>query len=227
MKTAAGFLPAAVFCAVLARPPADFSVLALAASERILSAITVADDFEQIGALLRSAREAAGLEVDDVVFRTRIPRTVVESLEAEDFSSFVSPVYAKSFLSQYSEFLNVDAHPWLDALEPGSFMPGGQLRALLEDPDPQKPEMQQHHEHRGGLLSVLGLLTLSAAVVVGAIKGYEFFEFRFGGEGYRPVQVHRKPAPAMPPEKRPEMKPSIETEDEELAKPPPRAIIVR
>lgn len=193
----------------------------------MLSAITVADDFEQIGALLRSAREAAGLEVDDVVFRTRIPRTVVESLEAEDFSSFVSPVYAKSFLSQYSEFLNVDAQPWLDALEPGSFIPGGQLRALLEDPEPQGPEMAHSHEHRGGLLSVLGLLTLSSAVVVGAIKGYEFFEFRFGGEGYRPIPVTRKPAPVVTPEKPPEMKPAIETEDEELAKPPPRAIIVR
>ncbi len=209
----------------------------------MVSAIIVADAFEQIGAKLRSAREAAGLEVDDVVFRTRIPRSVVESLEAEDFSAFISPVYAKSFLAQYSEFLSVDAQPWLDALEPGSFMPGGELRALLEDSPQQGSERAPAHEHRGGLLSVLMLLTLSAALVVGVIKGHDFYEVRFGGEESQPGPVPTKPAHAVtqePPqepktaidnevedEDEDEVEGEVEDQDEELAKPPPRAIIVR
>ena len=106
-------------------------------------------------------------------------------------------------------------------------MPGGQLRALLEDPEPQGPEMRNSHEPRGGLWSVLGWLTLSAAVVAGAIKGYQFFEARLGGEVNRSEEVLRMPAPAARTENPPEIKLSIEAEDEELATPPPRAIIVR
>ncbi len=186
----------------------------------------MADEYEQIGGLLRSAREAAGLKVDDVVFRTRIPRSAVEALEADDFASFSSPVYAKGFLAQYSEFLNVDAQRWLDALEPGSFMPGGQMGTLLEGPEAEEPEGAAAPEPRGGLLAVLALLALSAALVFGAIKGYQFFEARLGADrsGPQPQPAAAAPeVPAAPPDPRPLM----DKEDEEASKPPPRAIIVR
>lgn len=203
--------------------------LALAASLRMVCTIKVEDEFGQIGEELRSAREAAGLTVDDVVFRTRIPRSVLESLEAEDFTAFASPVYAKSFLSQYSEFLNVDAQPWLDALEPGFFVAGGQLRDLFDGPDSHAEERAVTPEHRGGLLSVLGLLTLSAAVIVGAIKGYEFFEAHLGGK--EPLQVPGpKPvvtSPSVIPEAPQKSEPVVEIEAELPEQGTPRAIIVR
>lgn len=189
------------------------------------------EDNEQIGKRLQAAREAAGLTVDDVLFRTRLPRSVVVALEAEDFSVFASPLYAKSFLSQYSDFLGVDAQPWLDALEPGGFMPGGLLRPLVDSPlvslNPRGAEA------RGGWRPVLGLLGLSAALVFAAIKSYAFFEARFGTEAHPPAAPALSSAPvpvelpAVEPVK-PEVKmPAIVKEDDELGKPPPRAIIVR
>ena len=208
------------------------------------------EHYEQIGGQLKSAREAAGLDVDDVVFKTQIPKSVVEALEAENFSVFTSPVYAKSFLKQYSDFLHVDAEPWLNALEPGSFMPGGHMGSLLDGPAPLDMVDEPAHEHRGGLLSVLGLLTLSAALVVGAIKGYEFFERRFGTEDVRPMpvtsdafppavpglEVEARPANAPgaeaaetaneQPAHEPETEAADETEDEILPQPPLRAIPV-
>jgi cytoskeletal protein RodZ len=195
----------------------------------MMPAIQVENEIGQIGAELRSAREAAGLGVDDVVFRTQIPRSVVEALEAEDFTAFACPVYAKSFLSQYSEFLNVDAQPWLDALEPGSFVAGGQLRDLFEGPDSHPEDRAGSPEHRGGLLSVLGLLTFSAAVVVGAIKGYEFFEKRLGGK--EPLFIRGSEPAVSPPSVIPkapqESEPVVENEDEQPEQGTPRAIIVR
>lgn len=202
-------------------------MLALAADLRMVCAITVSEHPEQIGAQLRAARESAGLGLEDVVFRTRIPRSVLESLEVEDFSAFVSPVYARSFLAQYSGFLNVDAQPWVDALEPGSFMPAGRLHALLDGPELQTLEKSPPADHRGGVISVLGLLTLSSALVVGAIKGYEFFDVRFGDEGARTGPLQEAAAPAGIPLKPADMKPALQPEDEELAERPPRAIIVR
>ena len=186
------------------------------------------DDFEHIGTRLKAAREASGWTIEDVLHRTQLPRSAVQALEADDFSAFTSPVYAKSFLAQYSRFLNVDAQPWLEALEPGSFVAGGLIQPLLHAPSVSPIEKSPaSSESRGGWLAVLGLLALSAALVFAAIKGFDFFESRFGGE--REARLAIPPQPAAedlilnPPDRRP----GAIRDDEEISKPPPRAIIVR
>ena len=149
----------------------------------------MSDPFEQIGPKLEAARQVAGLDVAEAARLAQVPRAVAEALEAENFSHFASPVYAKSFLLQYSEYLNVDAKTWLDALEPGAFMING---ALLKGPEAPSQEAKVVTDERGGVVAVFALLLLSAAIVVGAIKGYEFFEARLGVEP--PVEAPIKDA---------------------------------
>lgn len=195
------------------------------------------DDNRQIGEILRAARENSGLSVEDVVFRTGLPRSAVLALEAEDFSAFASPVYARSFLSQYSDFLNVDAHGWLEALEPGSFSAAAMLHPVVEAPAEERtPERSGPSAAGGGWLTLLGLSALSVGIVVASIKGYEFFESRFG-EPSTPkpvVEVLAPPVPAAaaptaPVEKLPEPYPLPPPQDipADPSAPPPRAIIVR
>lgn len=186
------------------------------------------DDFEHIGARLKAAREASGWTIEDVLFRTQLPRSAVLALESDDFSAFTSPVYAKSFLAQYSRFLNVDAQPWLEALEPGSFVPGCLIQPLLDAPTVSpidKPPSSS--ESRGGWLAVLSLLVLSAALVVAAIKGFDFFESRFGSGLEDRLAIPPQPAAEDPILNPPDRRPGAIREDEEISKPPPRAIIVR
>ncbi len=115
-----------------------------------------------IGEDLRNAREQAGLAVEDVVFATRIPRTVVLALEAADFTEFSSPLYAKSFLTQYSAFVHVD--PLWQA-----------------PPEPEKPVRSTVAQPvKGGWMSTVGLLVLTGGLVFAAIRGYAYFESRFG-----------------------------------------------
>lgn len=149
----------------------------------------MSDPFEQIGAKLKAAREAAGLEIGEAAAQAQIPRSAAESLEAEDFSNFPSPVYAKSFLAKYSEFLGVDAKQWLDALEPGSFMPSGQVGALLKGPEQEPKREEKAPEQRGGMLSVILLLALTALIVLGAIKGYEYFADTFEEDSNQPEEI--------------------------------------
>lgn len=170
------------------------------------------------------------MSVDDVMFRTQLPRSVLMALEAEDFSVFTSPLYAKSFLAQYSEFLGVDARLWLDALEPDGFMPGGLLQPIVKGLDVPFAVKSAGPEIRGGWRSVLGLLAMSAMLVLGVVKSYEFFEARFGGDPSPRTETAipaPPPPPAVIPEKPKEWIPAIVKEDEELGKPAPRAIIVR
>ncbi|MBK1881153.1 helix-turn-helix domain-containing protein [Luteolibacter pohnpeiensis] len=138
-------------------------------------------DSYQIGRSLIEAREAAGLEVIDVMYQTKIPRAVVEALESEDFSFFSSPTYAKSFLRQYSEFLKVDADEWLNALEPGSYVAGQVLGPLVETVD--EPELGETAAPAtmGGFASIW-LLLISGALVFGGVKGYQWLEQKLDHE---------------------------------------------
>lgn len=200
------------------------------------------EESEQIGAKLKAAREAQGLSLDDVIFRTQVPRSALVALENEDFSAFTSPVYAKSFLSQYSNFLNVDAQPWLEALQPGGFMPDGLLQPLLDAPDEEQTEKKNRSDTnshgQAGLLSVLGLLALTGLLIFAVVKGHEFFESRFGNEG-KPIDSTINAPPTLPanssmpglPVERPATGSASQSEgvpaEEDANQAPPRAIIVR
>ena len=134
----------------------------------------MSDPFEQIGPKLTEAREAKGLDLAEAAKQSQVPRPAVEALEKEDFSYFDSPVYAKSFLLQYSEFLEVDAQTWLDALEPGSFIASG---SLLKGPEPSTRRVEQTApQNKGGGMAVIILLIITAAIIYGVIKGFEYFE---------------------------------------------------
>ncbi len=188
------------------------------------------------------AREKAGLTVDDVVFQTGLPQSAIEALEAEDFTGFASPVYAKSFLAQYSDFLHVEAAPWLDALKPSAYIEGDPLRPILTARGTTTLETMPRSESREGGFSALLLLLVSCALVYGAFRVFELFEARFGVDVTHP-QVEKKAEeppilekspiaikPRMPISPRkgdPVPDPIPPTVEDEAFKPAPRAIIVR
>ena len=59
------------------------------------------------GQRLRTAREAAGLSVQDVATRLKMPVRVVESLEAEDWSRLGAPVFIRGQLRSYGRLLGL------------------------------------------------------------------------------------------------------------------------
>ena len=186
--------------------------------------------------MLRTAREKTGLAIDDVVFQTGLPQSVIEALEAEDFSRFASPVYAKSFLAQYSDFLNVLAAPWLDALKPSAYLEGDPLRPILTDGGTATHEPLARSESRGGGFSAIWLLLVSCALVFGAIRVFELFEARFGVDTTRPPLgkkledspiIEKAPMLVSPPKVEPAPDPIPPPVENAAFRPAPRAIIVR
>ncbi len=195
------------------------------------------DEFsDQIGGRLQEARERADLTVDDVQFRTRIPKSVIEALEAGNFSVFASPTYAKSFLAQYSDFLQVEAGPWLDALQPASFISGDNVTSLWATANAKHEDRAQVQSHPNGFVSALSLFGVTCGLVFLAIKGYEFFDKRLGTDVNPALEIKNeekalekpKPVAASPAQELSE-KPaaSIEDSDDQRKSSTPRAIIVR
>jgi cytoskeleton protein RodZ len=81
-----------------------------AAKEHELTAARVAPG---AGAMLREAREAAGLSCVDVAGRTRLESRVVEALEREDYGSLAAAAFVKGYIRSIARELNVDPAPIL------------------------------------------------------------------------------------------------------------------
>ena len=77
-------------------------------------------EWSDLGDLLRTTRENLGFSIEDVSHRTRIPRSTLCQLEANDHSKSPSQAYTKSFLTQYCNYLNIDAVDLLDHFEVSS-----------------------------------------------------------------------------------------------------------
>lgn len=69
------------------------------------------------GARLRAAREAAGLQIEDVAARLRMPARVVRSLEAEDWSRLGAPVFVRGQVRSYSRLLGLGTTAMMEALD--------------------------------------------------------------------------------------------------------------
>ncbi len=69
------------------------------------------------GALIRAAREARGMTVDDLAAETRIPDRLLTAMEQDDFDRLSGALYARSFLRNCAQALGLDPADLLDAYE--------------------------------------------------------------------------------------------------------------
>lgn len=70
-----------------------------------------------VGTLLREAREAREMSVDDVAARLRLMQRQVELIEADDFDGLGRPVFARGFVRNYARLLGMDPAPLLARME--------------------------------------------------------------------------------------------------------------
>lgn len=70
------------------------------------------------GAVLRAAREAASLSVDDVAQVLRFSPRQIECLEADDYAGLPGATVVRGFIRSYAKLLKLDPAPLLHALDP-------------------------------------------------------------------------------------------------------------
>jgi len=87
-----------------------------------------------LGSYLRELRTAKGMSLDEVSRATRVGRTHLEALEAEELSALPAPVFVKGFIRAYCEFLQ--ANP-AEALSRYQALTGE--RVLAAAPSPREP----------------------------------------------------------------------------------------
>ena len=65
----------------------------------------------EFGKTLREAREAKGLTIEQVADTTRIMPSMIEALEAENFSKIAAPLYGRGFVKLYCTAIGLDPEP--------------------------------------------------------------------------------------------------------------------
>jgi len=68
---------------------------------------------QTVGAILRAAREARDLTVDEVATRLRLMHRQIDAMETDDFASLGQPVFARGFVRNYARLLGVAPEPLL------------------------------------------------------------------------------------------------------------------
>ncbi len=95
-------------------------------------------DLQTLGEILRRAREAQALSLDEVEARTRIRVKFLEALESGDLSALPSTIHAKGFLRNYAQFLNLDADQMVAHFSDLTGITTGQVTTLTAPPT-QRP----------------------------------------------------------------------------------------
>lgn len=74
-----------------------------------------ANGMNSIGQTLRQARENRNVSLEDASRVTKIKLDILHYLETDDFDHLAGPMYAKSFLKLYSEYLGLDSQAVVDS----------------------------------------------------------------------------------------------------------------
>ena len=75
------------------------------------------------GAVLRQAREAAGMSIEQVASQLRMTVRGVANLEADDWDSLGAPVFVRGQLRSYARLLGVDIEPYIQQTPVASVAP--------------------------------------------------------------------------------------------------------
>ena len=153
-------------------------------------------EWTDIGEKLKGTREKRDLSLGDVSHEMRIPIGTLRALEENDYSGFPTPTYAKSFLSQYSDYLQIDADDWLDCFEIGNVLVHSEnLDYLVPDnPEPRqavhsrpakpkkfsRPGKIEESSKNSGQTALIFLIT--GGLIAGAVWGFIQIERKITSE---------------------------------------------
>ena len=91
---------------------------------------------QQIGQMLRQAREARGLNVQDVAARLHLSSRVVTTIEQGAFEQLPAATYARGYMRAYANLVGLNAVPLLAAYDQYATQPP-ELNPFASTPQPQ------------------------------------------------------------------------------------------
>jgi cytoskeleton protein RodZ len=113
----------------------------------------------RLGLLLRKAREARGLSIDDVIQALKFSRRQIEALEADDMASLPGSVFVRGSIRSYARFLRLDPEPLLNLLAED---------VPVLQPDVRPPENMGTASPNRGIRRIPPLVAVSVLLLIAA-----------------------------------------------------------
>lgn len=162
-----------------------------------------------VGSRLAAARTKAGISLEQAARDTRIRVQRLREIEADDFSGFEHPTYARLFLLDYAAYLGVpqdEIRPLLPDQTVAAIEGFQYLDALSGAPQPAPARSPGRRRRRRAILGTLATLIIALAVLIGVLS---FISTVRKLERLKPVPGLREelaatPAPSPTPEPTPE-----------------------
>ena len=118
-----------------------------------------------VGASLVEVRKAAGLSISELSKRTRIPESVLEDLERDNFATSGGPAYARGHIRNIARVCGTDAEIILTKFDSQTIPLNKSIRELLNDTSATTPKRVRKP------ISWTGLTGVAAGVVALFIFG--------------------------------------------------------
>lgn len=158
---------------------------------------------DEIGHILREARENKGLTLEEVQAKIRINARYLAAFETGQYDALPTPVHARGFLRNYARFLGLDPQPLLDryrtvqsrgdpfviARPDQEITPDNPLPERQDQPffDPVNMEVNGKGfdavSNGGGSSSMLQIVIIIALVIALALIANRFIPILFGRGG--------------------------------------------
>jgi len=119
-----------------------------------------------IGTTLREARIRARIDISEVEARTKIRAKYLRAIENEEWDLLPGPVYVKSFLRTYGDFLGLDTRQLVDEFKRRYERP---TDAELRPVSSLRRERERERRRRRFRLGPLGAVVIVLAAVVAAL----------------------------------------------------------
>lgn len=153
----------------------------------------------RVGDRLSAARKAAGLSLEDIVLRTRIPRRHLEMIEAGNHSALPAITYSAGFVKTYAQLLGLDGAE----LSRDFRTEVGQVEQVRHSPAPFEPADPARMPSRLLAFVALGIaMVLAVAYLVwrgGALTADERASLAAGTVVEAEAPVVAAPKPVAPP----------------------------
>ena len=117
---------------------------------------------DEIGKLLRDARVEAGLSIIQIAEMTRITKSHITALEANDFESLPGMAYIPGFIRNYCKVVGLDSKPLIDAYKQS-------VNPVLAKPEYKFPVQALVPKMAGSMVAMF--------VVVAGLAGYIGWNF--------------------------------------------------
>lgn len=177
----------------------------------------------ELGSRLKEARLSKGYSLDDLQELTKIQKRYLQAIEEGNYSIMPGTFYARAFIKQYAEAMDLDAEQLLETFQ--GEIPGAPVEQVTQSMSTSPSRRKSTKGPSNKLLEAMPKYIVALFIIVIIVFVAFLFQKKTNEEpgdleeDSSAVQIDKQPTPVQPEEEKPAVNEENPTETEEPAEP--------